>query len=577
LAKGIAKISLVVLLLVVFGIFVLKVWPIVAQGESRASIWTDKEDYSSEETVTIYGSGFLANANVTITITAPNSSVAIIYAMTDDSGNFTAEYKLNGMEGTYNVTATDGTNTATTTFAESPGLKVDATWTDHDCANIEATASGLSTSKSYYVTYTDPDGNVQRTSPTYTGTGSFKDYLVLDITLPKVLGTWTVKLYEVGDTNPKDTDTVTINRMVWTTDSTYAVMKTSFAQGETVYIKAIGLLTNKYYRFMLQPPTGSNIYVGTWTTGVSELTGSYNLPITAPTGSWEVHVRQANNAGGGGETHYVDRYFNVTAALPTTETNCNDNIDNDGDQLTDCSDPDCAGTQPCFYNRPCGEGIDICKWDKVLPLGSPNCCGCNLGYNTYWPLGTDNSATCTFNGDPAKSQRLYISINNDILECKLNGNVIFSNQQHEGCAEADPRNGYVVDISQYVVSGQNMLVCTMRDRGGTYPYNMDHFDACVIEKECFDDTTGPTTFNVQVNPIPPKYDPVKDKYLTNFTATISDTCSNITAAEYFVRKSRYCGPAGTGNQMQPVDGSFNELTEDVIAQHEFSGGDDGWW
>jgi len=87
--------------------------------------------------VTIFGSGFLANAQVTITITAPDSSVATIYAWTDESGGFVAYYTLDGMTGTYTVTATDGANTATTTFLEPP--KVAATWSDGDCADIKVT------------------------------------------------------------------------------------------------------------------------------------------------------------------------------------------------------------------------------------------------------------------------------------------------------------------------------------------------------------------------------------------------------------------------------------------------------
>ena len=282
----------------------------VADG---AKIWTDKEEYYSGETVTIFGSGFLSNVEVTITITAPDSSVDTIHAWTDETGCFSAQYVLDGQEGTYTVSATDGINTASTTFLEPP--TVNASWSDSDCANILATASGLATSKSYYVTYADPDGVVRRTSPTYTGVSSFTDYFVLDIALPKVLGTWTVKLYETPATLKK-TDTVTIDKMVWTTDSSYNTMKTSFAQGETVYFKAIGLLTNKYYRFRLDTPTGAQIYVGAWTTGVTTLTGSYALPSDAPTGSWKLHVRQADNAAGGREKHYVDRYFTVTPYTP---------------------------------------------------------------------------------------------------------------------------------------------------------------------------------------------------------------------------------------------------------------------
>jgi uncharacterized repeat protein (TIGR02543 family) len=139
----------------------------------------------------------------------------------------------------------------------------------------------------------------------------------LDIALPKVLGTWTVKLYETPTTF-KDSDTVSIGKMVWTTDSTYTVMQTSFAQGDTVYFKAIGLLTNKYYRFRLDPPDGhgSYIYVGAWTTGVTTLTGSYALPLSAPTGTWKLHVRDADSGAGSHEGHYVDRYFTVTPYTP---------------------------------------------------------------------------------------------------------------------------------------------------------------------------------------------------------------------------------------------------------------------
>jgi len=83
-----------------------------------ATIWTDKADYEYYENVTIFGSGFEALANVTVTIEKPDGLSDTVYAATDDIGNFTCMYLLNGIPGTYTVTATDGTNTATTTFTE---------------------------------------------------------------------------------------------------------------------------------------------------------------------------------------------------------------------------------------------------------------------------------------------------------------------------------------------------------------------------------------------------------------------------------------------------------------------------
>jgi hypothetical protein len=92
-----------------------------------ATIWTDKPDYSPGDTPIISGSGFLLNANVTISITRPNSTMDRIYATTNGSGGFTCDYQLDGVTGTYNITATDGTNTATTQFTDTAVVKISVT------------------------------------------------------------------------------------------------------------------------------------------------------------------------------------------------------------------------------------------------------------------------------------------------------------------------------------------------------------------------------------------------------------------------------------------------------------------
>ncbi|MFH1249055.1 MAG: hypothetical protein V1660_02795 [archaeon] len=131
------------------------------------------------------------------------------------------------------------------------------------------------------------------------------------------------------------------------------------------------------------------------------------------------------------------------------------------------------GTQctPVKYVPAC-DGTDICQWSVTLPLGSLDNSGCGLTYETYWPINTDTSATCTFDGTNLEGSQLHISIDNDIISCTLNGDSIISNYLHEGCAPADPRNGYTLDITP--VSGTNTIVCTVKDRGV-----MSHFDACV--------------------------------------------------------------------------------------------------
>ena len=84
----------------------------------QAAIWTDKADYAPGETPTIYGAGFNANANITVTVTRPDGTVNTWSTISDDAGSFTTTYALDGIEGSYAVMATDGTNTATTAFTD---------------------------------------------------------------------------------------------------------------------------------------------------------------------------------------------------------------------------------------------------------------------------------------------------------------------------------------------------------------------------------------------------------------------------------------------------------------------------
>lgn len=132
------------------------------------------------------------------------------------------------------------------------------------------------------------------------------------------------------------------------------------------------------------------------------------------------------------------------------------------------------------YQRPCGDidDVDLCTWDSVLPLGSPDTSNCGTSYNTYWEPDTITTVQCNFNGDNYINEKLYFSIDNDVINCTLNGNVIVNNVIHEGCAEIDPRDEYEYSITPS--SGTNTIVCVIEDRG-----TMSHFDACVVG-ECPD-------------------------------------------------------------------------------------------
>jgi hypothetical protein len=57
----------------------------VADGGS-ASIWTDKEDYSPEQTVAIFGAGFVPNAQIIVSVTRPNGWIDNWYIFSDSDG-----------------------------------------------------------------------------------------------------------------------------------------------------------------------------------------------------------------------------------------------------------------------------------------------------------------------------------------------------------------------------------------------------------------------------------------------------------------------------------------------------------
>lgn len=282
-------------------------------AESSAFVWSDKKEYFPDETARIFGYGFNPFSAIEVTIVRPDLNTDVIITNTDEFGYFECQYQLDGVHGVFNVTANDGTSTATTTFENC--LSLQTKWSSHCCWYIWAKAKGLRVSRNYYVKYFDPAGVERRQGPTYSGVRWFKDNFTLVPSLQNILGQWTVKLYENDVT--RRVDQVYVNAMVWTTNSTYNNLVTSFYQGETIYFKAIGLKTNYYYRFMFETPSRSKIYVGDWTTGVETLTGNYTLPSDAETGSWKLHVREAVDASGTSEHHYVDTcHFQVTSAPP---------------------------------------------------------------------------------------------------------------------------------------------------------------------------------------------------------------------------------------------------------------------
>jgi len=90
-----------------------QIWTEDWQGENRT-------DFEPNENVYIRGSGFNPNAQIGITIKRPPDNAVENYLTSSyENGWFLYIYTLDGMLGTYYVTATDGINSAPTTFEDS--------------------------------------------------------------------------------------------------------------------------------------------------------------------------------------------------------------------------------------------------------------------------------------------------------------------------------------------------------------------------------------------------------------------------------------------------------------------------
>jgi len=205
--KAVLKLSLISLaLLVLVGVAVYSYFVL-----ATAVVTTDKTDYSPEETVLISGSGFNPNTQITVSVTRPDSNTESENVMSDSNGAFTYNYQLDGITGTYNVVASDGTNTASTTFTD--GRNIDnvklngvnqVTVSPNAIIDVAITVSttGQGSNNDWQGTKYQIEGGswtCVNTPDHTTGTGTFTEHF--NITAPSNPGTYDVhfKAYDDDD------------------------------------------------------------------------------------------------------------------------------------------------------------------------------------------------------------------------------------------------------------------------------------------------------------------------------------------------------------------------------------------
>ena len=103
---------------------------------------------------------------------------------------------------------------------------------------------------------------------------------------------------ENGNIKIKDLDHFTIYIATYG-DPDFTIAKSTYAIGETVYVKAGDLDTSKYYKISLTPSLGGNIYSQECfkpTASNNELTFTYVLPNNASLGNWKAELLQYNSS-----------------------------------------------------------------------------------------------------------------------------------------------------------------------------------------------------------------------------------------------------------------------------------------
>jgi len=190
--------------------------PVGADGPDP-SIWTTdiegnpKYDFAPGDIVYIHGEEFLAEHNVDVDVTRPDTAVESGSTTSEADGTFVYEYDLNGIAGEYTVDATDGTNSNQTTF-------IDATYTVKSYSDSGHTVEendfvqgdtvygkATKSSDAYYLRlrYYDPSNNEVHTCTS----GSKVTSYTCDYSLPggAPTGQWTIKFYaEKYDSTPDE-------------------------------------------------------------------------------------------------------------------------------------------------------------------------------------------------------------------------------------------------------------------------------------------------------------------------------------------------------------------------------------
>jgi hypothetical protein len=461
---------------------------VMGVSADTASIWTDKEDYSPGETVTIYGSGFNPNAEIRITIVQPNGTEVIITANSDDNGSFeNNDYVIDNDDpvGTYTVTATDGTNTARTTFTDAPkvgSVSVSPT-------SVTVTAGGTATYTVIVNRGSEPESS-----------GTFRANLSIVGSLPSgTTATFDPNPVSFTPTDNSKTSTLTIQTSTTTSSGTYT-FKVKAATSDRDFAESgdVTLTVNA-------PPPPADTTLPVITPNISGTLGNNGWYTSDVIVSWNVSDPESGIASSSGCGTVTINYDTTGETLTCSATNgaglsdyVSVTIKRDATPPTVYATPDRPADNNGWYNHPLT--ITFTGDDDTSGIAS---CDDPVTYNGPDGTGITVDGTCTDNA--GNSATGSFTFDYDATPPTVNISDISNGQQFDfgdplpsvTCSAEDDLSG--IESASCTIDGS--LACTPSD------------GSCTIDPETLPTSVGEHTITVTA----------KDKAGNEATASIQYT------------------------------------------------------
>ncbi|MFH1787878.1 MAG: hypothetical protein ABH834_00685, partial [Candidatus Altiarchaeota archaeon] len=603
----------------------------------QPTVSTDKADYAPGETVLISGEGFAYDAPMMMSIERPDGETESCDVTScnarfldgpltsDATGSFSDyPYLLNGIEGEYTITASDGINDATATFTDiitpCPTACTNAGYAISSCVQ----SPGVCTTGGG-VTVVAGNGGCNQATGGGSGTcccGAAVSHdphaECVNNQCVEVAGSGIDQCYDTLDCGGTTTSS--------TTTSTTTLLETTTSTTTTLYARpcdsptdlcswvtdgnpdnglplgspdnsGCGLSYNTFWALDTQATAtctfdgtglgGADLYISIDNDVVSCTLNTVSIFSISHEGCAAVDPR---TIGGGVGQGYQVPLTGLNSGTNTIVCTVNDRgtmshfdacvIGTECTTAADCDDSDDCTTESCVEGS-CTHGNAV----QGTECGEARNCpedDCNGFFAEFYP--DDGHDTCDGQGNCVQyscaMEDSYCTDNDDAdgvntltcgAECDQNSDCQ-AKIESDTCyydGSCDLQTDCACDYSNEPCPEAGTIIGDDCYYGTRNCVNSESPGGCTLNVDpmgCYD-TCDPVLGPIDtIGPVTSNLDvdPNPNNGLFDITATATDSCTNIDKAEYFAGDAVIpCGPEGTGISMDASDGNFDALIEDV--------------